>query len=205
MEATDVLKTLRELRDVSFATVDAHGCPRIRTIDVMLVEGTSLYFCTARGKDVHAEIMAMPCVAIGALTSGFVSISLHGTARRLPDEEQPAWIDRIFAENPGMVEVYPGDARYILEAFVIESGTIDLFDLSRPAVSRASLAFGSATIPPAGFTITDACIGCGTCVDACPQKCVEAGVPFTIIQEHCLRCGRCAEHCPAGAIERMHA
>lgn len=36
MNAQDCLQTLREIKNVSFATVDADGHPQIRIIDVML-------------------------------------------------------------------------------------------------------------------------------------------------------------------------
>ena len=51
MQAGDCLQILREIKDVSFASVDEQGNPQVRIIDVMLVEGDKLYFCTSRGKD----------------------------------------------------------------------------------------------------------------------------------------------------------
>ena len=42
-------------------------------------------------------------------------IRLSGKAHRLDD--QKLWIDRIFAENPSMNNVYPDDSRYVLEPF----------------------------------------------------------------------------------------
>ena len=46
------------------------------------------------------------------------------------------------------------------------------------------------------------CIGCGTCVAACPDKAI-ALTPEGIITdaERCNLCGKCAEACPAKAIE----
>ena len=29
------------------------------------------------------------------------------------------WVDKVFQHNPGMNEVYPGESRYILDAFVL--------------------------------------------------------------------------------------
>ena len=48
------------------------------------------------------------------------------------------------------------------------------------------------------------CLGCNTCLSACPNGCLtrtEAGL--TIDRERCQGCGRCASACPAGAIELL--
>ncbi len=46
------------------------------------------------------------------------------------------------------------------------------------------------------------CIGCRTCKDACPNRCVTmdaAGV--TVDRQRCTGCGTCASECPANALE----
>jgi pyruvate formate lyase activating enzyme len=48
------------------------------------------------------------------------------------------------------------------------------------------------------------CIGCGTCVDACPNACLtltEGGI--VIARERCAACGACAQACPANAMELL--
>jgi len=55
---------------------------------------------------------------------------------------------------------------------------------------------------------TDHCIGCGTCVTACPEGDVLAVVngKATIINGHkCIGHGLCAEECPVGAITMVMA
>ena len=46
------------------------------------------------------------------------------------------------------------------------------------------------------------CIGCGSCVAACPQEAIEL-TPDGIVPtaNPCLLCGQCAEECPAAALE----
>jgi pyruvate formate lyase activating enzyme len=48
------------------------------------------------------------------------------------------------------------------------------------------------------------CLGCETCLAACPDGCLrrtEAGL--VIDRARCQGCGKCAEACPAGAIELL--
>jgi len=48
------------------------------------------------------------------------------------------------------------------------------------------------------------CIGCGECLDACPEKALsltDAGI--TTEQQRCRSCGLCAEACPSEARERI--
>ena len=48
----------------------------------------------------------------------------------------------------------------------------------------------------------DECIGCGICVDACPQEVLEVpgGVAEVVNEDACIGCGECQEACPMGAI-----
>ena len=81
-----------------------------------------------------------------------------------------------------MNEVYPGETRYILEAFVIAERSIEFFDLGKSPICRESLALGKAPVTEKGFFITEACIGCGTCASLCPQQCVEDGTPYVMMR-----------------------
>ena len=223
MNAQNSLDLLREIKDVAFATVSEDGKPQIRIIDVMRAENEKLYFCTARGKDFYRQLMASGDVAVTGLTKNWQMIRLEGRAEKLADQKM--WIDRIFEENPSMKDVYPGESRYILEPFCISEGQVEFFDLGKSPIYRATFllrgrsrvekqdedqirndreaAAETAVSVKKGFLITDVCIGCGKCAGVCPQKCIEPGTPYRIIQEHCLHCGLCFENCPVMAIERI--
>lgn len=44
----------------------------------------------------------------------------------------------------------------------------------------------------------DRCIGCGQCIEICPEKAIT-GKEWFINRKICTRCGKCAEICPSGA------
>lgn len=197
MNAQKCLDILREIKDVAFATVDEKGLPQVRIIDVMIVENEKLYFCTARGKGFHHQLIHNGQVAITGMNREYQMVRLNGRAKRL--EAQKEWIDRIFEENPSMNGVYPGESRYILEAFCIDNGEVEFFDLGKEPIVRESFGIGTSKAKETGFFITEHCIKCGKCERTCPQQCIEN---FEINQSHCLHCGLCSEVCPVKAVQR---
>ncbi len=50
--------------------------------------------------------------------------------------------------------------------------------------------------------IDKSCIGCGTCVEACPEKALSKTDDGIVIdRKKCSICGECTEVCPSGAME----
>ena len=197
MNVKRCFEILRQIKDVAFATIDENGLPQIRIIDVMLVENEKLYFCTARGKDFYQQIIENSQVAITGMNKDFQMVRLNGKAKKL--EENIKWIDRIFEENPSMNAIYPDESRYILEAFCIDNGLVEFFDLGKEPVFREIFTLGNDEIKKSEFFIIDNCIHCGKCERICPQKCIKNHI---INQNHCLHCGLCMEKCPVNAIEK---
>ena len=64
----------------------------------------------------------------------------------------------MFDENRFLNNVYPGDARYVLEPFCIENGEMEYFDLTQKPIYRKSFTLGKGKITPKGYEITDECI-----------------------------------------------
>ena len=67
-------------------------------------------------------------------------------------------------------------------------------------ILRERFAWGGATFEAPGLSITDACIECGACADACTHKAIVPGSPYAILGERCDECGNCYHVCPAGAV-----
>jgi len=118
----------------------------------------------------------------------------------VPPGEQEKWRDLIFAEQPYLSNVYPGETRSIGIVFCIRDMAIEYFHLGVNPIFRESYTVGQGRAKPKGYTITEDCVSCGACVEACPQRAITLGAPSVIHQEHCLHCGNCVEHCPVAAV-----
>ena len=193
------------------ATVDDKGLPVTCAIDMMDADENSLYFLTAKGKSFYDRLIKRKFLAFTAMkgedTMTSVAVSVRGKVRELGFDKIPG----LFEKNPYMKEIYPTEeSRRALTVFQIYEGVFQIyegsgewFDLSKKPIERASFAFGKAGESPEGYEITDACIECSSCLDVCPQNCIESdSIPYAIEQEHCLHCGNCHTVCPVGAVTK---
>lgn len=208
MDLATCLKKMELVGVLAFATVDSDGAPQIRNISAIHYEPDALYFFTARGKNFCKELQRDGRVQILCYTKYKEMIRLSGKAYAVDEEQQIKWRDKIFEEQPYLANVYPGDTRDIGIIFCIDEGEVEYFNLGVHPIFRDIYPLGRApietekNIPAKGYYITDACIGCGNCQTKCPQRCIDAGAPFTIRQNNCLHCGSCYENCPVQAITR---
>lgn len=203
MDAQTCLKKLGYVGVLAFATVDGGGAPQVRNISAIHYESDGLYFYTARGKDFCRELLADGRVQVLGYTMHKEMIRLWGRTVPVPEEEQEHWRDLIFAEQPYLSNVYPGDTRSIGIVFQLRDFAVEYFNLGVRPIFRESYVVGGGELRPKGYLISDRCIGCGACQSVCPQRAIDSGSPFRIRQENCLHCGSCFEHCPVSAICRQ--
>ena len=117
------LAFLREHNEAAFATVE-DGKPRIRVLQIMRIEGETLYFATAPHKEVYRQLQANPNVELLAM-AGNLSVRVTGSAVfDVPDEVARA----IYAENPVLPRLYK--AYSDLAYFRLPIETLAYYDLS---------------------------------------------------------------------------
>ena len=205
MKTIDYLRYIvEEVHTVIVATVDDGGLPVTSAIDMMDYDESGLYFLTAKGKSFYSRLKDKGYMSLtgikGEDTMSCVAVSVRGNVREVGSDYLP----RLFAKNSYMNEIYPTEqSRQALTVFKLCEGSGEWFDLSKKPIERASFSFGNAKEKRDGYLITDSCIGCGSCVEVCPQSCIITDdIPYVIEQEHCLHCGNCHSICPVGAVIR---
>ena len=197
-KARKYVDLFRKVKIASAATVDSQGHPHNRIINVMIAADEGMYIVTSKGKPFYRQLTESGWIALSAMCPDCQSLKFQGRVKRVDKK----WVDRVFEENPGMNEVYPGDTRYILDAFLIYEGQGEWFDLLNYPINRETFSYGIEE-SRIGYEILDTCTGCGSCVEVCPQKCIAAGMPYVISAEHCLHCGACMEVCPVCAVAEV--
>lgn len=193
---------VNEIHTAVVATVDDDNLPVTAAIDMMDCDGESLYFLTAKGKNFYDRLTKRKFLALTAIkgedTMSSIAISIRGKVRELGYGKIP----ELFEKNPYMHDIYPTkESMQALTVFQIYEGTGEWFDLSKKPIERDSFSFGAADTKTEGFFISNACIGCGSCMEVCPQNCIsDESLPFYIKQENCLHCGNCETVCPVDAV-----
>ena len=139
MDALTCLKKLEYVGVLAFATVDKNGAPQIRNISAIHYEPDRMIFFTAKGKAFCEELLTDGRVQVLGYTRYKEMIRLSAKAVSVPEDEQEKWIDTIFAEQPYLSNVYPGDTRKLAGiVFEIRDAEIEYFNLGVNPIFRES-------------------------------------------------------------------
>lgn len=146
MDAKTCLQKLQYVGVLAFATVDKNGGPQIRNISAIHYEPETMYFFTAKGKDFCRQLLSDGRVQILGYTKYKEMIRLSAKARPVSEVEQGKWIDAIFAEQPYLSNVYPGDTRKLAGiVFEVVDAEIEYFNLGVNPIFRESYTVGKGT------------------------------------------------------------
>lgn len=219
------MKTIEEIYQLfdqagccTFATPDGKGGIETRIAHFFAYDDDGLYFRTMTVKPFYKQLVSEKQVsACGEYPTTRVTHNDEG----LPFFE-PGYMIRITGDTRllSMDEVHEkakGDENFNVavfdinkypetRVFVLHSARGEYYDYDYAKVNRSHklyrerFAYGGASIVPPGLVITEACIACGLCFDACTFDAIVEGDPYRIRGERCDECGNCYNVCPEDAI-----
>ncbi len=204
MEIKDYMYILQhDIHSVVLATNDEQGHPVTAYMDVMHADESGIYFLTSKGKNIYRRMSQCEYVALTGMTGTDFFHSKMLSVRGKIKNVGTAKVKELFDENPYMYKIYPSEEnRDVVEVFCIYEGQGEYSDFSVKPPVRSTFIFGNVKEKKSGYYITDACDGCGICVQKCPMGCIEKGKPYKIMETNCLRCGNCYYHCPQKAVKK---
>lgn len=214
----DVYEKFEEIGCCSFATSDGKGGVDSRIAHFFAWDGDGLYFRTMDVKpffkqcaeggtvSVCGEKTEGPCVwdedNMPHFQPGYM-MRVSGHCRLLTQGE----VDEKAAGNPLFnVAIYDIEKYPETVVFVLDSAWGELYNYDFNMVHmdhkilRERFAWGDATFVEPGLVISDECIECGSCADACTHKAIVPGSPYSIRGSWCDECGNCYHVCPVGAV-----
>ena len=218
MDITEIYHLFDQIGCITFATID-NGLPQARIAHLFACDQDGLYFRTMVTKPFYAQLVQTQKVAVcGMYPHTSVShddqgmpyfepgyaIRATGDVREISLEElkAKAATDEQFLLGVKDIARYPA-----MTAFCLYKAWGEVFDFDFEMKHRAHkllrkpFCFGGQDIPFRGVRITEACTGCGQCLERCSFKAIsQQGEVCVIDQSKCDVCGDCYIACPADAV-----
>ena len=130
------LEKLKLIGTLDFANVAEDGSPQVRCISALHYEPDAVYFLTSRGKPFARDLARDGRVQAVGRTRFNEMLRLSGRAVEVPGVEGVRIRDLIYAEQPYLANVYPGQTRDINVIFQIEDASIEYFNLGVHPIFR---------------------------------------------------------------------
>lgn len=216
MTIKEIFDRFEKIGCCTFATVDGEY-PKTRIAHFLVCDDEGIYFMTMNTKPFYRQLKATGKISVCGMSAA-TSVSerpdgeLHfdpGYVIRLTGDVREVSIDEIKARNdPAFNFCIEDNARYpAMTAFVVYRARGEVFDYDFEKenrdhkLERERFSYGGMDYEKPGLTITDKCIGCGTCERNCTFSAIykEDG-RYKINGARCDECGNCVVHCPVGAV-----
>lgn len=181
--------------------------PTSRGIEIhSLDDEGNLYIGISKGKPVYDEIKQYPYVVATIVreTIKRLSISVRITGR-VEEIANSFLINRYWELNPGTKKMYQKDLKNF-KLFKFVEGDGEIFHVYEDdKIARLRFSFGGEKIRPFRYNISEKCINCGICAEACLTNAIEEDTSWHIINHFkCLECGKCYEICPERAVNKLY-
>ena len=219
MKISDIYQRFDQIGALTFATIDGNT-PQTRIAHLFAYDEEGLYFRTMITKAFYKQLKEAEKVSIcGMYPKTTVShdeegmpyfepgytIRATGLVREISFETlktKAGKYDR-FMLGVKDIERYPAMTPFCLYRAWGEVFDFD-FEMAHRShkLLRTRFCFGGQQIPFQGMRITQACIGCGDCVEKCSFKAIyQEDDQFIIDHAKCDVCGDCYIVCPNDAVE----
>lgn len=193
---------------VSTISSDGHS-PTARGLELHQLDADgNFYVGMAKGKPVYHELLKSPqlCGVLIRETSKHLSVAvrLNAHVMEVDPGNHPEIYARYWELNGGTEALYRKDLG-MFRIFLLDRGEGEIFHLPESdVVCRVRFGFGGQAPRPWAYEISDRCIGCGACAEACMKEVIhpDGHGRYRISHFNCLECGRCYSVCPNDAIER---
>lgn len=214
----EVFEEFQRIGCCGFATLDGTGGVSSRIAHFFAADEDGLYLRTMTGKPFYRELVEGGQLAVTGERTGAactwdddnlphfqpgVMMRVSGHVRQLTPDEVAAKAAASPEFNVAVYDInkYPETVVFVLDSAWGERYDYDFNMVTRDhKIERERFSWGGATFAEPGFHITDDCIECGACAQACTHKAIVAGTPYAILGNRCDECGNCHHACPVGAV-----